>query len=134
MHPIPNLDKKGFRHFGLLMGVFISALFGLAFPYLGNRTLPVWPWIAACIFWLWALFAPMSLKPIYQVWMRFGLVIGSVINRIILGIVFYVGVLPIGLLMRMVGKDTMARKLDKSVNTYRIPSKHAPQKNMERPF
>jgi predicted anti-sigma-YlaC factor YlaD len=116
------------------MGVFISAIFGLAFPYLGNRTLPLWPWIIAGIFWVWALLAPLSLKTIYRAWMRVGLVIGSVINRIVLGVVFYGVMLPMSLVMRMAGKDAMARKLDKSVKTYRIPSKHASRNNLERPF
>jgi hypothetical protein len=66
--------------------------------------------------------------------MRIGLVIGSVINRIVLGVVFYGVMLPMSLVMRMAGKDAMARNLDKSVKTYRIPSKRASRSNLERPF
>jgi hypothetical protein len=134
MHLIPDLDKKGLRNFGLLMGGFIGAIFGLVFPYFAGRSLPLWPWYIACIFWVWAFVAPMSLKLIYRPWMRIGLVIGSVINRIVLGVVFYGVMLPMSLVMRMAGKDAMGRNLDKSVKTYRIPSKHASRSNLERPF
>jgi hypothetical protein len=41
---------------------------------------------------------------------------------------------PTGLIMRLAGKDAMARKLDSTANTYRLPSQVRPAKNLEKPF
>ncbi len=83
---------------------------------------------------VWGLVAPMSLKRIHHVWMSFGLMMSKVMTPLIMGIVFYLMFAPIGLVMRVMGKDSMARKLDDSVDTYRVISKDNPIKNLERPF
>lgn len=134
MHEIPVLDKKGLRHFGLLLGAFLALIFGLVFPYFGGKTFPLWPWIVAASVWIWALAMPGTLNPVYLVWMRIGLEIGKVINRIVLGVVFFVIIFPMSLVMRLIGRDPMMRKLDKTTDTYRIPSKAPPPKNLEKPF
>ena len=53
---------------------------------------------------------------------------------LIMSIVFYGLFMPMGLLMRLFGKDAMARKLDSNVESYRVESKMSPVKNLERPF
>jgi hypothetical protein len=62
------------------------------------------------------------------------LMLSKITTPIIMGIVFYVMFAPLGLLMRLFGKDAMARKLDKSAETYRVPSDRPPAKNLEKPF
>jgi len=57
------------------------------------------PWLAA------ALIYPKGLTPLYKAWMAFGHVLGWINARIILGLVFFVVVMPIGLIMRLFGKD-----------------------------
>ena len=49
MHPIPELDRKGLREFGLTTGALIAAIFGLFFPWLLSVHIPLWPWILAVI-------------------------------------------------------------------------------------
>jgi hypothetical protein len=112
----------------------VAGLFGLAIPWLGGWALPVWPWIIAGILAGWALIWPQGLNPVYRGWMKIGLTIGGVVNRIVLGIAFYLLFFPIGLIMRVFSRDPMARALDPSKNSYRIPSKPAPKRNMEKPF
>jgi len=55
-------------------------------------------------------------------------------TRIILGVLFYVLILPMGLIMRLFGNDPMARKWDKSAESYRVESVREPKERLEKPF
>ena len=135
MHSIPVLDRKGYRDFALVTGAIVIGLFGLFFPWLFDRALPLWPWIVFAVLGSWGLIAPMSLRPVYNVWMKFGLFMGTyIMTPLIMSIVFYGMFMPMGLVMRLFGKDGMARKLDSTAESYRISSTKAPAKNLERPF
>jgi len=74
------------------------------------------------------------MRGLYNGWMRVAMAIGNVINRIILAIVYFIVITPMGLVMRMMGKDPMHRKLDKSVASYRVISKVRDRDHMERPY
>jgi len=135
MHAIPELDRKGYRDFGLVTGAIVAVLFGLFFPWLFDRPLPLWPWIVLAVLGSWGLIAPMTLRPVYKVWMKFGLFMGTyIMTPLIMFIVFYGLFMPMGLIMRMFGKDGMARKLDSTAASYRVVSTKSPAKNLERPF
>ena len=135
MHSIQELDEKGLREFGLLTGIILSVLFGLLLPWQRSYSLPLWPWIVSAILWFLALLAPAILNPIYTIWMRIGLVLSWINTRLILGIVFYVLIMPTGLLMRgFFHQDPMARKLDTNQQTYRIQVQIKPKESMEKPF
>ncbi len=130
---LPEPDKKGLRDFGLTTGAIIVGLFGLLFPWLFDRPFPVWPWVVATVLALWALTLPNTLRPVYRGWMAVGHVLGWVNTRIILAVLFYLVFLPAGMIMRILGKDPMARKFttDKS---YRVPSTEYPANHFERPY
>jgi len=134
IHEIPELDAKGLRQFGLMLAGFIAGTFGLLLPWIWGFSLPIWPWIAGGVFLFWSLAAPASIRPIYIGWMRLAMVIGGIINRLLLGIVFYVVIFPMGSIMRMIGKDPMNRAIDRSNKTYRVLTKKAPREHMEKPF
>ena len=131
---IPELDSKGLREFGLVTGGILAVLFGLFFPWLLEFDIPVWPWVAAGVLGLWAVAAPLSLRPVYYWWMRFALLLSRITTPIILGIVFFLVFLPVAMVMKVVGRDTMARRFDESAKSYRVPSHKAPRDQLERPF
>ena len=132
---IPTLDKKGLRKFGFTTGAIIVVLFAFFFPWIFDVTImPIWPWILAGLLWVPALLMPSVLRPVYTAWMKIGHGIGWVNTRIILGVLFYILVLPMGLIMRLFGKDPMTRKLDKSVSSYRVKSVSEPKDRLEKPF
>jgi len=133
-HTIPELDRKGLREFGLVTGGIVAGLFGLFFPWLLEAQIPLWPWAVAGVLAVWALVAPASLRPLYRLWMRLGLLLSRITTPLILGIVFYIVILPVALVMKVVGRDAMARKFDDKAKTYRVPSRKASPQNMERPF
>ena len=135
MTNIPHLDDKGLRKFGLTTGAIIVVLFALFFPWVFDATTrPIWPWVVASLLWAPALVIPSVLRPVYTTWMKVGHGIGWVNTRIILGVVFFVLILPMGLIMRLFGKDPMARKMDNSATSYRIESVSEPKERLEKPF
>ena len=137
MSTLPTLDKNGLRDFGLITGAIMGGLFGLLLPWLRDRPFPVWPWVVAAILWLWALVAPGSLKLVYRYWMKVGLILGWINTRIILGLAFWLIILPLGLVLRLLNEKTV-RKItagfDGNLRTYWVPSRSTTREKMEKPF
>ena len=133
-HQIPELDRQGLRDFGLVTGGVVVVLFGLFFPWLLERAWPLWPWIVFFVLGTFGLALPLALKPVYRIWMRFGLLASKVTTPLILGIVFFVVISPVALIKKLFGRDAMARAFDRSVPTYRVESKRNDPINLERPF
>jgi hypothetical protein len=79
------------------------------------------------------LAAPGTLRPAYRAWMKLGLLMSRVTTPLIMGIVFFLVVTPMGIARRVLGKDSLARRFDDSPS-YRVPSRKAPVRNMEKPF
>jgi hypothetical protein len=94
---LPPVDKKGLRSFGLTMGIVIAGLFGLFFPWVFERAWPLWPFVVGGIFAVWGLALPMTLKRVYNGWMRFGLALSRITTPIIMGIVFYLLFTPMAI-------------------------------------
>ena len=133
-HPIPELDRKGLRDFGLLTGALVAALFGLFFPWLLGATWPSWPWLVAGALGAFATLAPASLRPVYHYWMRLALWLSRITTPLMLGVVFFLVILPVALVMKLIGRDPLARRFDETATSYRVPSPKAPREHMEKPF
>ncbi len=133
-HDIPNLSRQELRKFGLVTGGLIAVLVGLVIPILWGHGLIKWPWIVGAILAAWAIAAPGTLNPVYRVWMRFGLAMGFINTRIILGMIFYGLMWPMGIIMRLVGRDPMQRQFDPQADTYRLTPHPRLKKSMENPY
>lgn len=131
---IPELDSRGLRKFGLTTGAIIAVLFGVIFPWLFSRGIPRWPWIVFVVLAVWASVAPSTLRLVYRGWMRLGLLISRITTPLILGIIFFVVIAPIGLLRRVFGRDSMSRTLNPDENSYRVASEARPRSNLENPY
>ncbi len=117
--PIPELDRQGLRRFGLTTGGIVALLFGLVLPWIFSRSLPHWPWIISAIFVITAVVSPGALQPVYSTWMRIGLVLGAINTRIILFVLHAVVFVPVGLVMRLMGRDPMSRQYTQA-DSYRV--------------
>ena len=133
MHHIPELDRKGLREFALVTSGVIVGLFGLLLPWLFNLGWPTWPWILAAILVTLGFVAPMALRPVYKLWMQFGLILSKITTPIIMGLVFFLVITPTGLIRKLLAKDPMARNFHDG-ESYRVPREKIPAENMERPF
>jgi hypothetical protein len=133
---IPELDYNGLRQFGLILGCILVGVFGFLLPW-------KWQWNAfpnwyctggGIVIASWALIDAGSMRGLYRAWMRLVMPIGSIVNAVILAIVFFLLITPMGLVLRMMGKDSMRRSLHSSASSYRIKSKVAARDHMERMY
>lgn len=131
---INNTEKKELRDFGLITAAILVVLFGGLLPWLLAMKFPIWPWLIAIILSLCSLVQPLILRPVYKIWMAIGGLLGWINTRIILGLVFYLVVTPMGLIMRLLGKDPMHRKFIGELSSYRTQSKQHVKQHMEKPF
>lgn len=106
------------RSFGVVFTV-VFAIIGL-WPLLHGGGVRLWWLVAAGAVLAAAVLYPRLLAPLNRLWMKFGLLLHRITNPIIMGVVFYLAVLPTALIMRMLGKDPLRRKLDKSATSYWI--------------
>jgi len=131
---IPELDRKGLCQFALIFAAIVVTVFGIAIPLLAGHGFVWIPWAIGGVFTLWGLAAPSTVRPFYRLWMRFGMVMSAIVNRIVLGVVFYLILLPFGLVFRVRGIDPLRRKWDPKLSSYRVASDDQDPKHMERPF
>ena len=125
------------RKFGFIMGGMFALIFGLIFPWLGDKTSetwPIWAFIVMAVFWVIAIIAPQILRPVNKIWIKIGHILGFINSRIILAAMFFLMIFPIGILLKIFGKDSMDRKLDKKADTYRKLSKIRNKEHLEKPF
>lgn len=134
MHEIIELDKKGLREFGLVGGLIVAVVFGFVLPILRHHSLSIVPWIIALVLWVWAIVAPATLNLVYQIWMRIGLVLGWIQTRIILSVLFYAILTPMGLIGRLLNRDRLMQRFEPNSPTYRQPSKLRTKESMEKTF
>jgi hypothetical protein len=107
------------RSFGLVIGAAFVVI-GL-WPLLGARGPRLWSLLIAATFVGVALWKPRLLAPLNRGWTRLGLAMHRVTSPVVLGLVFYTTVTPIGLLLRALGKNVLGRRWDASRTTYWIP-------------
>lgn len=106
------------RSFGL---VFV-AVFALLAVLAGARG-SGWVWVwggASFVVLAVAVTVPRLLAPFNHLWMRFGLLLHRIVQPVVLGLLFFVTVTPIGLLMRLTGRDPLSRRFDPEAGTYWI--------------
>jgi hypothetical protein len=128
-----QLPNSELRNFGLLLGALFAALFGLL-PWLRHRPLAYWPWAVAAVLWLAALAWPRSLAWPHRWWTRLGHALGWFNTRVILTVIYFVAVTPLGFVLWVFGRDRMKRGFDPKRQTYRVPSRPQPPRGMEKPF
>lgn len=105
------------RSFGLVFFAAFS-IYGL-WPLLREpRSIRVWALGVGAVFLLLAFVAPKVLSPLNEVWTKLGLVLGRIVNPIVMGLLFFFTIAPIGIFMRLMGKDGLNRSLDKEADSY----------------
>jgi len=104
------------RSFGIVFfTVFI--IIGL-WPLLNDNEIRVWSILIGTIFLVLGLMKSNLLTPLNKIWFKFGLVLGSIISPIVMGLVFFMIVTPTSYLMKLLNKDLLNNKFDKKKNSY----------------
>ncbi|MBC7952290.1 MAG: hypothetical protein H7Z12_10810 [Rhodospirillaceae bacterium] len=106
------------RSFGLVFAA-VFAIIAL-WPLKAGGEMRLWALGAAAAFLLAALVVPRVLRPLNLVWFKFGLVLHCVVTPLVMGLLFFLTVTPVGMLMRATGKDPMRLKRDPAATSYWI--------------
>ena len=126
-------DGKPLRKFGLMVGGVFCAI-GL-WPLIFRGQNPrLWAVTVGVLLLIPALLAPRTLGPVYRVWMMVGDTLGWINTRILLGVVFYGLITPMGLIMRLLGNNAMRRAYEPGVESYRVVKRPRPGTHMTRQF
>ncbi|MBI3252156.1 MAG: hypothetical protein HYZ52_02395 [Candidatus Omnitrophica bacterium] len=121
-------SPRDLKTFGLVVGTFFAVL-GALFLWRGRPGTLYW-FLAAAFFLVLGFLRPAFLKPIQKVWMTAALLMGWVMTRVVLGVLFYAVITPIGLVSRACGKDFMTSKIDPAQESYwltRPPGAEGPE-------
>lgn len=106
----------------LTFGLIFAAIFLVIAlsPLISGGTPHLWALVLAIAFFLAALLFPKTLGPLNVLWAKFGLMMHKIVNPLLMGLIFFVAVLPTGIIMRLLGKDPMQREFNASATSYWI--------------
>jgi hypothetical protein len=109
------------KSFGIVFSIVFLII--ALYPLINTGVLRTWALGVSIIFLSLAYIAPKIFSIPNKLWFRFGLLIGSIISPIVLTVIYFLTVMPTGLIMRVLGKDLLKQKLDKDAKSYWIERK-----------
>ena len=118
------------KSFGI---VFFIVFFIISiYPLLSHNEIRLWSLIISIIFLVLGLLNSKLLTPLNKVWFKFGILLGKIVSPLVMGLIFFFVVTPIGILMRILNKDLLNLKFNKKT-TYWI-EKNDPKSKMKNQF
>ena len=118
------------RSFGIVF--FVVFLLIALYPLTYGGEIRIWSLIISIIFLILGLLNSKILAPLNKIWFKFGILLGKIVSPLIMGIIFFLVVTPIGLIMRLLGKDVLNLKYHKN-KSYWI-EKNGPKSKMKNQF
>ncbi|WP_440654351.1 SxtJ family membrane protein [Candidatus Pelagibacter sp. HIMB1506] len=118
------------RSFGIVF--FIVFLLIAIYPLINGDELRLWFLSISIIFLFLGLINSRILNPFNKLWFKFGILLGKIVSPLVMGIIFFLVVTPIGLIMRLLNKDLLNLKFNNN-NTYWI-EKTEPKSKMKNQF
>ena len=118
------------KSFGIVF--FIVFLIIGTYPLLSQNEVRLWSLIISIIFLILGLLNSKLLTPLNKIWFKFGILLGKIVSPLVMGLIFFFVVTPIGILMRILKKDLLNLKFNKKT-TYWI-EKNDPKSKMKNQF
>ena len=109
-------EKSDFRKFGITIGLFLIVIAGFLF-WRGKESFEI-ILISGSVLFVLGLVIPIVLKPVYWLWMILAVILGWIMTRVILSLLFYIVITPIGMFSRLFGSKFLDLKWDKSKDSY----------------
>ena len=125
-----KIPKSSNKSFGLVF--FIVFILIAFYPLLNDGNIRLWSLLVSLIFLILGLLNSKILNPLNSLWQKFGLLLNKVMSPLIMGLIFFFIVTPIGILMRILKKDLLNLKFNKK-ETYWI-EKNEPKSKMKNQF
>jgi len=112
--------KTELRNFGFIWA-FVFAIFAFL-PLLKHHEIKLWALYISLAFFAVSIFYPQIYQTtkFYPAWIKFGGLIGKLNSKIIIAAMFYLLFFPIGLIIKISGKDLLNKKIDKEKESYFI--------------
>jgi len=118
------------RSFGIVF--FVVFLLIAVFPLANSEDLRIWSLIISLIFLILGLLKSKILTPLNKIWFKFGILLGKIVSPLIMGAIFFLVVTPIGIILRLMGKDVLNLKYNKN-KSYWIENS-SPKSKMKNQF
>ena len=99
------------KSFGILF--FIVFLLITFWPVINSEPIRIWSLITSLIFLILGILNSKILTPFKITWIKFGELLGKIIAPLVMGLIYFVIITPIGILMRLLGKDLLDIKYNK---------------------
>ncbi len=129
MSSYSQATRKELRNTGLVVGIAFGVLAVLQILLHGKLSKPPGPAIlfaVSGVLILLGLLAPALLRPFHFLWMKLSLALGYVMNRVILGLLFFIFLTPGAILLRVFGRDLMHRRFNRRAESYWVHRTEAP--------
>ncbi|HEX7027609.1 MAG TPA: SxtJ family membrane protein [Gammaproteobacteria bacterium] len=111
-----EVERGSERGFGLVFAGFF--LMVAAFLFFRNGEIVYWSLLLSLAFGLAAWVYPRLLKPLNLLWFKLGMLLGAIVAPLVMIIIFFLVVTPIGMIMRVLGKDPLRLKRNTQQGTY----------------
>jgi hypothetical protein len=108
MKNLVNMKSKNNITFGILF--FLFFLFIGLYPLISNEPIRIWSIILSSVFLIITIIKPNLFTFLNKLWIKFGILLGKIISPIVMGLVFFFVVTPIGILVKVLKKDVMSLK------------------------
>jgi hypothetical protein len=106
------------KSFGIVFAIVFS-LIGL-YPLVHGADVRLWALIIALVLLVLSFLAPKTLSLPNKLWFKLGMALGAIVAPVVMALVYFTTVVPIGLIIRLMGKDPLREKLDKDADSYWI--------------
>ena len=119
------------RNFGLVF--FLVFLIVALWPLKYEEDIRFWSLSLSIIFFILGILNSKLLAPLNKLWFKFGIFLGSIVSPVVMGLVYFLVVVPVGIFMRLLGKDLLKKNKIKNASTYWI-ERDKQQSTMKKQF
>jgi hypothetical protein len=125
-----NIKIGSNKSFGIVF--FVVFLIIALYPLINNGDIRIWSLVISLVFFILGILNSKILTPLNKLWFKFGILLGKMISPVIMGVIFFLVVTPIGIIMRIFGKDILNLKYQ-NTKSYWI-EKNGPKSKMKNQF
>jgi hypothetical protein len=134
MRQLTRQDTRELRQFGLGLSLLVVLVFWALLPWLGDRPRPHWPLVSGGVVAALAFAWPVAILPVYRLLLPVARLVGLVNTWLLLGAVFFGILLPVGWVLRRLGRLQYLTRFDPRTDSYRIEVPRDHVVRLEEPF